>query len=286
MEMSKTSLTRIAIGLAAGLTAELVLVLGGCASVPAFKPSKPIEEAKSLQEGLLLCNEYRLPTEAKRPVTLRPFLNCVDDVQDRFRSEAAGSPQFETFRDEFHTLYGTLSDQTWSERLGTELEISLHTMLRALWRTEKPTVTPLERELVLRNFPITAERLNAASWTVSSSLALDPKLETLRAGVGALGGGDQRQEAVASQRSVGASNEVIDLCRRYFRIRDEVHYLDGLWRDQYDLTLLAPHTSISSAVRDKYTRHLDAASHELEDLRPKIAQARANGSFRVLACRP
>jgi hypothetical protein len=262
------------------------LLFLGCASVPPFAPSKPLDQAKSLQEGLLLCNEYRLPSEPKRPVTLKPFLNCLDDLADQFPAASSGYGAFHDFKNEFHMLYGTLTDQSWSERLGIEVEIAIHTSLRALWQESKPTVTPLERALVLQNFPLTAKRLDAANWNVASNVSLDPHLESLKAGLAALSESQTRQEGTSVSLGVDQGPHQAELCRRYLKLQAESNYLNGLWRDQYDFTLLVPRSPISAAVRDKYLRHLSAAVRELQDLSPEIADARAKAGFRVLACRP
>jgi len=262
-----------------------LLALGACASVPAFKPSKPINQAQSLQEGLLLCNEYRLPVEPKRPVTLRPFLSCLDDLQDQFPGAANGSLAFKTFLTEFHLSYSVLSDARWTQRLGTELDVAIHAVLRALWQPATPTVTPLERELVLQNFPATAQRLGAANWTVATQAVFDPQLEALKAGVASFSEGEALQESQAVGVSVQQSPEVGILCEAYFRLRRETNYLSNLWRDQYDFSMLAPQSPVSATVRAKYTKRLDDALRELEILRPQIAEARVKDSFRVLACR-
>lgn len=260
-------------------------LLSACASVPSFKPSKPIDQSKSLQEGLLLCNEYKLPPDPKRPVTLRPFLSCLDDLKDRFPSEAAGSVAFRTFLKEFDQSYGALSDDTWTERMGVEIEVAVHAVLRALWQPEAPTVTPLERDLVLRNFPITARQLDASKWTVATQAVFDPKLESLKAGVASLSEGESLLENQAAPIEAQQSSEVGVLCNAYFHLKRETAYLGNLWRDQFDFSLLAPQSQVSAAVREKYSKKLDDALRELENLRPQIAEARVKESFRVLACR-
>jgi hypothetical protein len=271
---------------ATALVACTLAFVGACASVPSFKPSKPLDQAPSLEEGLLLCNEYRLPAEPKRPVTLRPFLSCLDDLKDRFPAAAAGNVGFTTFRDEFHLLYGHLNDQNWTTRLGTEVEVAIHAVLRALWQGNRPTVTPLERDLALKNFPLTAKTLDAQQWNVASNATFDPKLEALKAGVASLTEGERLEERQAGQVGAAESSRVSELCSEYFRLKRETVYLSNLWRDQFDLALLAPQSPLSTSVREKYTRRLDGALRELEELRPKIADARAKESFRVLACRP
>lgn len=240
--------------------------LASCASVPSFKPSKPLDQSSSLQEGLLLCNEYRLPDEPKRPVTLRPFLSCLDDLKAKFQAAATGNQAFEAFLTEFHQNYGRLSDAIWTPRLGTEIEVAVHTVLRALWQGERPTVTPLERELVLKNFPLSAKPLDAVDWNVSTHATFDPGLEQLKAGVASLSEGEGLQEGRAGAVGSEQSTSVAVLCQDYLRLKREAVYLGNLWRDQFDISLLAPQSPIGASVRDKYRRRLSDAMRDLEYL--------------------
>jgi hypothetical protein len=259
-----------------------LLFAAGCASVPPFSPSKPVTEATSLQEGLLLCNEYKLPAEPRRPVTLRPYLTCLDELKERFPGPATASTAFTTFRDEFDRNYGQLTDATWTPRLGTEIEVAVHAVLRALWQTERPSVTPLERKLVLQDFPATARSLGAESWNVASGATFDPELEHLKAGMSSLADGEAPVSAgiSASQGPLTAT-----LCQEYLRLMRETVYLSHLSQDQYDFSQLAPQSPMSTAVREKYRQRLDNALRELGELRPKIEDARVKQGFRVLACR-
>jgi hypothetical protein len=67
-------------------------LLGACSSVPDFRPTKPIEEASSLQEARELCGAYRIESEQNasgkmRPVrvpALVPWINCFEKTFRRF----------------------------------------------------------------------------------------------------------------------------------------------------------------------------------------------------------
>ena len=259
-----------------------------CAHVPTFRPSQPIENVPSLHEGLVLCHEYRMPPASKRPVDLKPFLNCLDELRDRFPAVAASEESFRVFQEEFQLSYHGLNEERWSERLGQELELSVHAVLRALWQVGTPVVTGFERELVIRNFPSTAQRLHAMDWEITNHASFDPQLEKVKAGVASFSG-DPRQltesKESSAQQDAAQTLESAALCERYLRLFSDIRYLAALRRDLQDLVAFQPNHPLAQSIRSKYDARLNAALRETEGLRPKIADGRAKGSFRVLACR-
>lgn len=74
--------------------ATLALIsVAGCSSVPDFKPSKPLEEASSLNEALDICASYQITkadkntserASAERVVVLVPWLRCFEDIFRKF----------------------------------------------------------------------------------------------------------------------------------------------------------------------------------------------------------
>lgn len=268
----------------------LSVLLPACAHVPAFRPSRPLAEAPSLPEGLLLCHEYRIPPAPERPVVLRPFLDCLDELQERFPAEAAADDGFRAFRQEFHSSYATLGiggNESWSARLGIELDLAIHAILRALWQPARPMATAFERELVLRDFPSVARRLEATGWGIEPTdgrATFDPRLERLKAGLAGLGAANLPAERALVAEDPMSAGEVALLCGRLQKLKDEVRYIDALRLDVRDFLHLQPRDPLTHAIAGKYSFRLDAAMRELEELRPKIADARAKGRFRVLAC--
>lgn len=70
----------------------VVTALPGCSSVPDFKPSKPVEEASSLNEALELCAAYQIKGEQNasgraqpaRSVVLVPWIRCFERIFRKF----------------------------------------------------------------------------------------------------------------------------------------------------------------------------------------------------------
>ncbi|MBI3543667.1 MAG: hypothetical protein HY075_10385 [Deltaproteobacteria bacterium] len=69
-----------------------MVVVPGCSSVPDFRPSKPIEEASSLNEALDLCAAYQIKGDVngagralpERTVVLVPWLRCFETIFRKF----------------------------------------------------------------------------------------------------------------------------------------------------------------------------------------------------------
>jgi hypothetical protein len=265
------------------------LTLGAaCASAPRFAPSSPIEESWSLHEGLLLCDEYDPPRPMERPIALKPFVDCVDELADRHGEQ--GSAAFSLLRRELQSQYDTFHDSMWSPAMGSEVAVATHAALRAVWReglddrARPPGLlyTPQEQELVLRHYPRTAAAVGASAWKVSSAAAFDPKLERLRAGLTSLSG----SALEASARSGGPSEARLGtrLCQEYLDLRSEAAYLSSLLRDYRDMTRLAPEDDGAERVRRRYVEGLGRAVAALRQLEPRVRAARAEGYLRLQAC--
>jgi hypothetical protein len=277
-EKMKSKVTTLAIFATRGLPALAVIAMGGCASVPAFHPSQSLDAVPSLYEGLLLCHEYRLPAEPSRPVLLRPYLDCLDTLAERYPASAVGRlgrPPFATFRDEFHLLYGLQNDVSWTPRLGVEIEIAAQAALKGLWRGDgpPPTLTAFQREVLLKNFPATSKQLRVTTWPVSDAVAFDPKLETLKAGLAAL-----------EEKGAGPP----EWCTRLSKLRSETRYLAALSRDIGDVSLLDSRDSVTGAVRSRLEKRLANALHEVDELRtqPQVGPSAGRHEDTVLACPP
>ncbi|MCM2279617.1 MAG: hypothetical protein NDJ89_16200 [Oligoflexia bacterium] len=264
--------------------------LAGCASVPHFAPSRSLETVPSLQEGLMLCNEYRLPRPSERPVELKPYVECLDTLARRFPD--AGPEAVAAFREELTLQYRLLREAHWSPGLALELESAIHAVLRALWRVPpaEPAqlpgkaplgYTPSERELALKHFPRTAQQLGARDWPVSSSSVVDPRLEAAQAGLAGLL--EERREVETQSVTPAELERRARLCERVRDLRSELAYLEMLWRDQRDIAELGPQPGLR-AIRERYSRRLEGAERQLSELRARIAEARARQGFNAQDC--
>jgi hypothetical protein len=261
----------------------VLFVCVGCASVPTFRPSVAVEGSSSFQEGLLLCDEYRLPIPAVRSVMLRPFVECVDQVAE-VHAAVSGTDSFRLFRDELHRIYSLVNDVNWSSQLGADLEVAIHAVFRALWREgggmKVGAYTVDEQALAERYFPRTTRFLRSEEWPTSESVVIDSKLEALSAGLSSLSSGGARSAQGVAQENVAPAR----LCTRYLKLFSEVGYLSQLWLDQQDLNQIDPGSKASEVVRKKYASRLGAAAGELESLRSDIKNARQAGTLRTLSC--
>ena len=230
----------------------------------------------------MLCSEYHVPWPAERPVVLKPFLDCMDQVAEWHGLTQTG--YLEKFREEFHNVYDSTKDAYWKPLDGFEFDVAVHAIFRAIWSSDgTPQVfTAGEQELVLKRFPLTAKAIGAAQWKTSKENVTDRRLETLKAGVLALFGQAPSNEQTAS---ASAARSVPDskLCDRLLRLRSEVDYLEKLWRDQYEMTQLAPESAASVSARERYQQRIQAAEVSLEELRPQVRSARKSG-FQKSAC--
>ncbi|OFZ52674.1 MAG: hypothetical protein A2428_01330 [Bdellovibrionales bacterium RIFOXYC1_FULL_54_43] len=260
-----------------------VLVMA-CASVPAFHPSVPLENATSLPEALVLCNEYRASIPAKRPVSMLPYVKCVDRVAELFPTRLTRG--FLVFKEELHFQYDLLKEADWTPQKGVDLETAIHAVFRALWRNEPRmnSYTVAERQLVMQLFSKTADALNAAQWNVSQAAALDPQLETLRAGFAALSEPPHEKNR-AAELSARNSGRTARLCEQILHLKTEIGYLGSLWRDLLDMTDLAPGNETSLQTRERYETRLRLAGSELETLRARVREAESSFGFKVRQCR-
>ncbi|MGZ3698040.1 MAG: hypothetical protein ACXWP5_07870 [Bdellovibrionota bacterium] len=247
------------------ISPALVLALS-CASGPGFKPSEPLDEAPSQAEGLLLCAEYQFPVPATRPIVLKPMLRCLDELAREFPAEDV--PGSQAFRRELHLRWDSLSDLSWDAESGLAYNLAIHAVLRHLWRggaifpTDRDT--PEEREAVLRLFPWTARILGAFTWPVARSWELDPELERLRAGITGL-------EAPSIQTRPAKSPEHARACGELSRLDSAAEHLSSVFRDENELTELAPESQDAVQAREMYTHRRDAALQQLESLKPELS---------------
>ncbi len=247
----------------------------GCASEK-FTPTLPVEQAPSLEEGLILCNEYRLPPNAKRTAALSPYLKCVDELAERHPEPS--NVAFARFRDELHLIYHALGDVKWSETRGYQLETAIHALFRALWRKGvpnfEPDATSKEQAWVLRYFPRTAKALHAPSWKISDKITMDPGLEKLKAGAASL-------VVPREQTSQAPIQKTAEICGQLSALFGKIGYLSSLWRDQVEIAFLHQSTAAPHA---EYEKNLDEARGLVEDLRSKIQEAHGDGGFNFAAC--
>ena len=70
----------------------MAALVAGCSSIPDFKPSKPLEEASSLNEALDLCAAYQIKGDSyetgraklARTVVIVPWINCFESLFRKF----------------------------------------------------------------------------------------------------------------------------------------------------------------------------------------------------------
>ncbi|MCM2321983.1 MAG: hypothetical protein NDJ90_01840 [Oligoflexia bacterium] len=271
----------------------LLALLMACATSPRFVPSRDIESVPSLEEGLLLCNEYRAPAPAERPNALEPYVECVEHLAQRFPEPALGA--FPVFHRELKLQYGLLRDAYWNAALGAELELAIHALLRALWSGKAPPAdraapsgfTGQEKTATLRHFPQTARALRAEDWPLARDPLLDPRLESVKAALASLSEESGADEDRTAQAGPAGLEERSRLCARLQDLRRELAYLDRLWRDQTELVKAeqgSERERTLPVVKDRYARKLDALSRELENFRSEIHAARAREGFRLKNC--
>lgn len=74
------------------LALGFAFLIVGCSSIPKFTPSKPVEEASSLNEAIDLCAAYQIHGEESssgvakptRVVTLVPWMRCFENIFRKF----------------------------------------------------------------------------------------------------------------------------------------------------------------------------------------------------------
>jgi hypothetical protein len=238
-------------------------LLGGCASTPRFEPSAPIDAAPSYQEALLLCDEYRVPYPAERPVALKPLVECIDEAGERPGAPVSGG--FATFRRELSSRYDSLSEWEWTPKLGVELGAAIHAALRSLWqpRPVPAQLGTIEKDLFLRHFPRTARALEVEHWAAERNPpAVDRRLETLRAGLAAASDQARRPQEPFATGSAAQS------CRELRRLRQEESYLTELWRDLGEYSRLQPGAELGNPLRSRYRLRVETALKELQQIRP------------------
>lgn len=94
-------LFRVSVWVSTAALSIATVVLPGCSSVPDFKPSRPVEEASSLNDALDLCAAYQIKGDENpsgsaipaRTVVLVPWLRCFESVFRKFPT-AKDSPSF------------------------------------------------------------------------------------------------------------------------------------------------------------------------------------------------
>jgi hypothetical protein len=217
--------------------------VSGCASVPQFTPSQKIEQAASLTEGLLLCNEYRMPLPAERLVALKPFLNCLDELNEIF-NPAGTHIIFNTFQAEMFKRYSLIDEWEWSPHLGIEYEIAIHAIERriSLGESYSGIFTPTEQELAQRFFPKTARLLDAKNWKTSSSAQFDPELEKLYAEIAPL---LSQESNLLFQVSIPIEPSPLQIqnenqCNKLRKLNGELGQLASLWKDLKIFSRITP----------------------------------------------
>ncbi len=240
------------------LSAYLSTLLGGCATAPHFQPSFPVEKCGSLEEGLLLCGEYRVQPESSRPISLRPFLDCIDDAAASHPGPRAEG--FLVFRDELRQKFEKIREEEWSAPRAERLDVAVHSVLRTLWRGSRfvGRFSKPERAAVLMEFPRTSQILKTSQWAVDpkrpeSSGVMDPGLEKLRAGVNAFS--LLQKNRLEFQPELRQSLE---------NLIQETEYLGALWEDLLSLRALGEASEPRRKLEERYRTRLEMARNLLE----------------------
>jgi hypothetical protein len=223
-----------------------------------------MQETRTLEEALVICNGYHLPIPSERVIALKPYLDCLQDASDRHPIQVMN--RFVTFQKELQLKYDNLHDDEWTPRRGMEIENSIHAVLRALWRgLPKPNrATESEREGVLREFPMTAEALQAKDWVVTKKVVVDPQLELLRASFDGFKNAGTMDEELRRTPSEA-------FCKRLIHFGQEVDYLTELWKDVLDIG--PDRATLKSELGERYHARIEVAEVERDWLRAETDRA-------------
>lgn len=227
----------------------LALMLGGCASVPDFRPSSPLGESETLEEGLLLCHEYEMPLLARRPVAMKPYVQCVNELLRLSEGWGAPSVQFQVFRRELNQFYDGHNDWTWREAKAPRIQKAIRGAMKGLWRGSLGGSYSDDEASALREFlPRTARVLGASRWKAESAGGgFHRGLERLKARANGLA----RADASASAERPGTTGVAPGLSAG-------IRYLNSYWGD---LVRMPP-----SREREIASKRFAAHLSRLEDL--------------------
>src|SRR6185437_10553007 len=139
------------------ILALFLTLLAACASVPRFDELKQVPKSATLQEALWICGGYRLPDPARRPVDLKPLVECVNQAAERHppHDDVRFQSALPEFQRELNSGYSYLRDSNWSAQLGRELDAAIHAGLRILWESPGAVhvIAEREQEALAAHFP-------------------------------------------------------------------------------------------------------------------------------------
>ncbi|MEO5971088.1 MAG: hypothetical protein ABIQ95_14260 [Bdellovibrionia bacterium] len=214
--------------------------------MPPFQPSLPLDQATGLNEGLFYCNEYQMPVPALRPIYLKPFLSCLEELHQTFDSAGAYFT-FQTFLSELRKKYSLIEEVEWSPRLGAEYEIAIHAIERKISHGGifNQSFTPKEQELALHLFPTTSKLLDARKWDLSRSSQFDPELEKIYAGIASFFSHSPSKNILLFEVSVPIEPGPLQTqheqhCKNLREFEEQIGQLTSIWKDLKILSRLFP----------------------------------------------
>lgn len=255
-------------------------ILSSCSTSSRFRTSRPVEETRFIEEAMLLCHEYRLPTPADRPESLDPMVNCVNRAREKH--ELNKEHPVSIFAEELTQIATSRKnpriegENPWSPQLGRNLELATHALLRAMWRSAVDSGTFLagEKEAALKHFPETTAALQAEQWETGQPVPrLDPELESLKA---AFSGTISAQKEEVKKRPAppacgAAETRQLALRGRISELKEDILELDRTWAELQNLAGLDGSQKLGRSLQESYGEDLWAAIQELEHLRAAFA---------------
>jgi hypothetical protein len=260
------------------LGALVIAVCCSCSSVPTFRSSTPVASAASLEEALLLCQEYKISLNDTRANAVWPYRKCLNEASAHFPSVIYR--EFDGFLNELNFRSDVLRDDEWGDAAAARWTLAVRALLRVM-SNGGYGVSLEEKSAIITVFPWTARALDVASWPVAS-VEVDPGLWKLQAGIAGIF--SSSLDSGAATPGAPDSREAFELCIRLKRLKGEVDYLAGLWQDQRNMARIDPDYPGLNGLAKRYDCRLVKAQEELTTLRERIKVASQAGRFRVSGC--
>lgn len=241
------------------LIALLIIAFSSCATPPFFNAGEKVAESASLQEALLLCNEYKVNEVVRRPIVLLPYVTCVTDISRTHSMKSNGS--FDVFKQELKQSYDLLQEGDWRRSTGIEMEIGIRALFRALWRgntvSSGDVYTEDEKLFASRYFPRTSKKIGVSQWRIRDVVSTNMEIENIRAVI-----------ASFFVYSYGFVGEASDKCGLLRLLITESAYLAALWLDRTEMVKEFGLVNESvSKIDERIKKRIADAKQQLEMLR-------------------
>lgn len=255
-----------------GLLVWTLVFVAGCASHPSFTPSDHPELNVSGNEALLSCAEYRLPTPSPRMNALRPWVECVQDVDQNLG--AGMGPELSVFWRELGLIYSGLREEQWRPSWAPDLNLAVPALLRSLAlqssTADAVRFTPDEQAAALKYFPDASRVLHAQHWNVAATVENDSHLNHLQAAVAAL----SREHRTGGAMNVEAGQSSPPLCAILTDLETRARDLGRVWQDLRDLRAASPDpiSFDASPAYAHYDARLAGLKSEIRAFRDSLAR--------------